>query len=139
MNPQRITPRTIREGFTPVSLSTMSAIRLSSPVFIMAAARKSAAPTRQNAGDENPASAVFIPADVPMIAPGAPGFGEKPTSTATSAMMMPPDTGYETEVVAQTITAKTMTPIILCPATESPGCSGRRQMIASAMKAMMSP
>ena len=138
MKPQRMMPITTRLGVAPILESVRSAMRLSSPVLIMAAARKSAAPTKQKAGDEKPVSAVFMPAVVPMM-PVPSGLGESPISTAMSAMMRPPETGKETAVLDQVITAKTMMPIMRCPATVSPCCSGARQMSASAMKAKMRP
>ena len=131
-------PTTTRLGVAPILESVKSAMRLSSPVRIIAAARKSAAPTRQKAGDEKPVSAVFMPAVVPMI-PVPSGLGESPIRTAMRAMMRPPETGKDTAVLDQVITAKTMMPIMRCPATVRPCCSGARQMSASAMKAKMRP
>ena len=92
INPQRITPRTIRFGSAPTLCSTNRAILLSRPVIVIAAAKKRAAPTRQKAGDEKPASAIFIPAEVPIICSGlAPG--EKPIKIAVKVMMRTAETG----------------------------------------------
>ena len=81
------------------------------PVCIMAAARKSAAPTRQKAGEEKPVSAMRSALLVPM-SPWPSGCGESPTRTAMSAMMTPAETGNDTAPVAQVMTAKAMMPIM---------------------------
>ena len=111
MKPQRMMPSTTREGDVPILESVTRAIRRSSPVCIMAAARKSAAPTRQKAGEEKPVSAMRSALLVPM-SPWPSGCGESPTRTAMSAMMTPAETGNDTAPVAQVMTAKAMMPIM---------------------------
>ena len=92
IKPQQITPMTTRLALAP-SLDKMTrAIRLSSPVFVIAVAKNMAAATRQKAVVEKPLRPMPRPAAVPKILPVA-GLGAKPISTAMSAMITPALTG----------------------------------------------
>ena len=123
MKPQRMTPITTRFDFAPSLERITSAIRLSSPVLVMATARNMAAATKQNAVEAKPFSPIPSPAAVPNSLPVS-GLGEKPINSAINVIMTPALTGYEIAVVAQTMTEKTIMPIILWPATESPSGFG---------------
>ena len=92
IKPHKMTPSKTRFDFAPTLDKITSAIRLSSPVLVMAAARNIAAATRQNAVAEKPLSAITSPALVPYSLPVA-GFGAKPIKRAISTMITPALTG----------------------------------------------
>ena len=68
-------------------------MRLSSPVFIIAAAISSAAPTSASAVLEKPPRAILSAPDVPSIFDGLTILGAVPSRKAMSDMMMPAETG----------------------------------------------
>ena len=68
-------------------------MRLSRPVFIIAAAISRAAPTRANAVLEKPPSAILKAPDVPSIFDGLTILGAVPSRKAMSDMMIPDETG----------------------------------------------
>ena len=135
IKPHKITPSKTRFALAPTLESIIRAIRLSSPVLVMAAARNIAAATRQKAVDENPFSAIPSPALVPYNLPVA-SLGANPTRRAIKTIITPALTGYEIAVVAQTITENTITPIILCPATDRPSGVGRSTITARTASAI---
>ena len=137
--PVRMTPARTWFVFAPIFDSTKSAMRLSSPVFIIAAAMNMAAPTSASADDEKPASASFSPADVPRSFDGFAMSGAVPKRNAMSEMMMPDETGYETASVIQMMTEKIRMPIMRCPADERSGGVGSASTAISTRMAMGRP
>ena len=86
--PTRIAPITTRLVRAPTLDRIRSAMRLSSPVTVIAADRKSAAATRARAVFANPPRAIPSAAPVPRIASGLAGFGARPSMNAMSAAMI---------------------------------------------------
>ena len=86
--PTRIAPITTRLVRAPTFDRMRSAIRLSRPVTVIAADRKSAAATSASAVFANPPSAIPSAAPVPRTVSGFAGFGARPSMNAISAAMM---------------------------------------------------
>ena len=92
IKPHKITPIKTRFDFAPTLERITSAIRLSSPVLVIAAAKNIAAATRQNDVEEKPFSAMPSPALVPYSLPVS-GLGAKPTKSAIKTIITPALTG----------------------------------------------
>ena len=85
--PTKMTPMMRRFDWTPMRDMTRRAMRLSSPVIIMAAERNMAPATRAQADVENPASARESALPVPSSCSGCAGSGAMPSRKAMSVMM----------------------------------------------------
>jgi hypothetical protein len=86
--PTSIAPITTRWVRAPTRASTNSAMRLSSPVIVIAADRNVAAATSAIAVLANPASAMPSAAPVPYTTSGLATLGAIPSRNAMSAAMM---------------------------------------------------
>ena len=93
IKPTRITPARILLVLAPILDRTNRAMRLSSPVFIMAAAIKRAAPTSARAVLEKPLRASLRAPEVPSILSGLFMLGAVPSRNAIRVMMMDAETG----------------------------------------------
>ena len=85
--PTRIVPMTTLRVSVPTRERMLSAIRLSSPVAVMAAARNKADATSTSAVFAKPLKARLRPALVPSKAFGLDGLGERPNMKAIRAAM----------------------------------------------------
>src|ERR1044071_299510 len=86
--PTMMVPMTTWRVSVPVRERIVSAIRLSRPVAVMAAARNKAEATSTRAVLAKPLNASVRAALVPISAAGFAGLGEKPTRNAISAAIM---------------------------------------------------
>ena len=91
--PTKIIPARIRFVRAPTLDRMTSAIRLSSPVCIIAAARNNAAPTRTVPLLLIPANVILTASAVPSILAGSLRSGEKPRHTSISVAMTAALTG----------------------------------------------
>jgi hypothetical protein len=90
--PTSIEPTITCRVSVPMRDRITSAMRLSSPVAVMAAARNSAAATSASAVLANPLNASPRPALVPIRAFGLAGLGDSPSTNAIRAAMTTADT-----------------------------------------------
>ncbi len=91
--PTIITPAIMRLAVVPTFERTKRAIRLSSPVFIIAAAMNTAPATRAKAVLLKPPRAIVNPLVVPHRALGFAGSGDRPRIKAIAATIMAALTG----------------------------------------------
>src|SRR6188768_1301977 len=90
--PTKIVPTTTFRVSVPTRDRTLSAIRLSRPVAVIAAARNNADATSTRAVLAKPLNASVRPALVPINALGFAGLGENPSRKAIIAAMTTADT-----------------------------------------------
>ena len=116
-NPVKITPIRIRFVFAPTKERTRRAIRLSSPVFVIAMERNNAAPTRAQAVLANPLRPLAKAALVPYMTVGFATLGAKPRRIIIKERIIAALAGYETHSVIHRITEKTKRASMWWPAT----------------------
>ena len=81
-------PSKMRRVLVPIRDSVTSAIRRSSPVWVMAAAINKAPATSASAALENPVNAMVMPALVPYSLLGSCSVGAMPIKNAISDVIM---------------------------------------------------